>query len=72
MTDRYNELLDLVRACEDDYRKFHEKENREAGIRLRRTLQQIRHLASEIRKETQETKVKFTPKIIRPKKKPQS
>lgn len=68
MNDRYNELLELVRSCEDDYRKFHEKENREAGIRLRRTLQKIREKAAEIRSEVQETKTGFVPKIPRPKK----
>ena len=68
MDNRLAELSELVRSCEEDYRKFTENQNREAGVRLRRALQKIRETAAILRREIQTTKAGFAPKIPRPKK----
>lgn len=65
---KLTQLLDIISLMEEDYRKFHEDQNREAGIRLRKQLQEIRTLAKLMRNEIQETKQQFKPKIIRSKK----
>lgn len=68
MLDRYQRLLELVRNLEDDYNKFFVKENREAGVRARKQLQDIRAIAKAIRQDIQETKQDFAPKIVHPNK----
>lgn len=65
---KLTQLLDIISLMEEDYRKFHEDQNREAGIRLRKQLQEIRAIAKAMRNEIQETKQQFKPKIIRSKK----
>jgi len=66
--DKFSQLLDAIRLMEEDYRKFHEGQNREAGVRLRKQLQEIRAIAKSMRNEIQQTKQQFKPKIIRSKK----
>jgi hypothetical protein len=66
--NRYQELLALVQSFESDFRKFYEKENREAGVRLRKNMQELRQLAQCIRDEVQNNRAEFAPKIPRSKK----
>ena len=40
----------------DDVTKFYEKGNNTAGVRIRKTLQLVKELAQEIRKEVSEQK----------------
>ena len=47
--NRYAELLELVQSFEPDFKKFYEKENREAGIRLRKHMQELREFAQKMR-----------------------
>lgn len=66
--DKFQQLLDLVNLMEVDYKKFHQQNNREAGTRLRKQLQEIRALAKSMRNDIQETRQHFAPKIQRTKK----
>ena len=52
------EISDVVKSCETDYYKFFHKGNKTAGIRLRKKMQEIRHLAKTVRNEIQETNLK--------------
>ncbi len=54
--DRYAELRDLLLALETDFKKFYEKDNKAAGTRIRKGLQELKNLSQEIRVEIQEKK----------------
>lgn len=56
MSDRYNQLRDLVVSLEGDFDKFYEKGNQAAGTRVRKGMQQMKNLAQDIRKEVQDMK----------------
>lgn len=56
MSDRYNQLRDLVVSLEGDFDKFYDKANQAAGTRVRKGMQQMKNLAQEIRKEVQDMK----------------
>ena len=45
--DRYGELIKLVQSFEQDFTKFYDKENREAGVRLRKHMQELRDYAKQ-------------------------
>jgi len=47
--EKYEELKNLVASMEDDATKFYEKGNKAAGVRLRKTLQDVKTLAQNIR-----------------------
>lgn len=66
--DRYGELIKLVQSFEQDFTKFYDKENREAGVRLRKHMQELRDYAKKIRDEVQQYRAEFAPKIERKKK----
>lgn len=53
---RYDEMNELVDQLEPDINKFYEKGNKAAGTRARKTLQQMKKKAQEIRMEIQEWK----------------
>jgi hypothetical protein len=53
---RYDEIKALVDNLGDDMDKFYNKGNKTAGTRARKTLQDIKTLAQEIRKEIQDSK----------------
>jgi len=55
---KFKELQDVLNTVEQDAAKFYEKGNKAAGTRLRSGLQQIKVLATEIRKEVTELKKK--------------
>lgn len=53
---RFDEMSELLDQLEPDINKFYEKGNKAAGTRARKTLQQMKKKAQEIRMEIQEWK----------------
>ena len=49
--ENFNELKALVASMEEDVTKFYEKDNKAAGVRVRKTLQEIKNLAQAMRVE---------------------
>jgi len=49
-------MKNLISQFEIDYNKFNEKHNKTAGTRARKTLQDIRNLAKDIRVKIMESK----------------
>ena len=49
--EKFNELKALVANMEEDVTKFYEKDNKAAGVRVRKTLQEIKGLAQTMRVE---------------------
>jgi hypothetical protein len=58
--DRFQELLDLVGTFKTDFDKFYLKQNKSAGVRLRKHMAELKRKAQEIRNEVQEIKAKMT------------
>ncbi len=54
MSKRFNELKDLVDEIQDDVSKFYEKGNKAAGTRVRKSMQQLKQVAQDIRVEIQD------------------
>lgn len=54
--NRYQELIDLVKSFERDFEKFYGKQNKTAGVRVRKHMQDLRKLAQDIRLEVQTLK----------------
>lgn len=50
MKDHFDRLQDVVRDIEVDVHKFHHDNNRSAGLRVRKAMQEVKVLAQEIRK----------------------
>jgi len=48
---KFLELKTLILSTEEDARKFYEKGNKTAGVRLRKALLLSKNIAQEIRKE---------------------
>ena len=57
--DRYQELLDLIATFKTDFDKFYVKENKSAGVRLRKHMANLKKKAQEIRNEVQDIKAKM-------------
>ena len=53
---RFEELRDLVMNAESDFAKFYDKDNKAAGTRVRKTMQELKNMAQDIRKEVQAKK----------------
>ncbi len=53
---RNEQLNSLIAELEPDLEKFYEKDNKAAGTRARKKLQEIKKVAQEIRLEIQEFK----------------
>ena len=53
---RFAQVKDLVLSLESDFEKFYDKSNNAAGTRVRQSLQQIKNVAQELRKEISEKK----------------
>jgi len=49
--ERFNQLKTLISSIEEDATKYYEKNNKAAGVRLRKGLQEIRMLSQEIRQD---------------------
>ena len=58
--EMYNKLKELVNTMEEDFRKFYEKGNNAAGTRVRKSMQDLKKMAQEIRTHVQENKNKDT------------
>ncbi len=56
MAERFQQLKDLVDSFEQDFAKFFDKQNKAAGVRVRKHMQELRQLAQEIRNEVQAKK----------------
>lgn len=54
--EKFNQLKSLVESMNEDYTKFSEKGNSAAGTRVRKTLQEIKKLAQDMRVEISEKK----------------
>jgi hypothetical protein len=54
--DKYKELETMVTNLKDDVTKFYEKGNKAAGVRIRKSLQDIKALAQAIRVDISEKK----------------
>lgn len=54
--NRYEELEKLVLSLKDEFHKFYEKGNKSAGTRLRKGMQDLKHMAQEIRTAVLEVK----------------
>lgn len=53
---KFEDLKSLVESMNEDYAKFSEKGNSAAGTRVRKTLQDVKKLAQEMRVEISEKK----------------
>lgn len=49
--EKFKQLEALVASMTEDVTKFYEKNNKAAGVRVRKSLQDLKALAQEIRKE---------------------
>ena len=47
--EKFNELKTMIASLEEDATKFYEKQNKAAGVRLRKGLQEIKSLAQTLR-----------------------
>tara|TARA_R110000803_G_C11805789_1_gene299999 strand:+ start:361 stop:543 length:183 start_codon:yes stop_codon:yes gene_type:complete len=54
--NRLEELKQMVATFEENYEKFEEKGNKTAGTRARKSLQEIRNFAKDVRMEISEAK----------------
>ena len=52
--EQFNELKTLIVYLEEDAIKFYEKENKAAGVRLRKGLQEIKSIAQGLRLDVSE------------------
>ena len=53
---RFRELVDLVNSYEKDFEKFYDKQNKSAGTRVRKAMNELKKKAQDIRKEVQDMK----------------
>jgi len=56
MATKFDELKALVAATEAEATKFYTKGNKSAGTRLRKAMQDLKRLATDVRKEVSDTK----------------
>jgi len=52
--EKFEELKTLIDSLEDDAVKFYEKGNKQAGVRLRKGLQEVKSASQELRKDVSE------------------
>ncbi len=52
--EKFNDLIKLIEGIKKDVEKFYEKGNKSAGVRVRKTMQEVKKLAQEIRVEISE------------------
>lgn len=53
---KFDDLKNLLMEAEGDFNKFYDKENKAAGTRVRKTMQELKVLAQDIRTEVQNKK----------------
>ena len=49
--ENFNELKAMIAGMEEDVNKFYEKGNKAAGVRVRKSLQDVKTLAQTMRQE---------------------
>ena len=54
--NRFEQLKSILDECADDFDKFFVKNNKAAGTRVRKAMQELKNLAQDIRKEVQDMK----------------
>lgn len=54
--NRFEQLKELIADMEGDFAKFYDKDNKAAGTRVRKGMQDLKALAQEIRVEVQAKK----------------
>jgi len=54
--NRLEQLISLLEETRGDYDKFYERGNNAAGTRVRKTMQEVKNLAQELRVDVQEAK----------------
>lgn len=54
--NRFSEVRDLVMGMEADFQKFYDKNNKAAGTRVRKGMQDLKNLAQDIRLTVQSAK----------------
>ena len=52
----YEQMKELLEGLEPDVTKFYEKGNKTAGTRIRKTMQEMKKLAQDLRLDVQEAK----------------
>jgi hypothetical protein len=55
-TNKFEQLKSILETVESDYKKFDEKGVKAAGVRIRKSMQDIKKIAQEIRVEVSEKK----------------
>ena len=50
MKDKFEELKKIIEDIEEDVNKFNDKNNKTAGIRVRKSMQEVKVIAQDIRK----------------------
>ena len=56
MPNHFTDLKALVADMEDDFSKFYDKGNKAAGTRIRKSMQDIKKMAQDIRSDVQDSK----------------
>lgn len=56
MANHFSALKDLVAGMEDDFSKFYDKGNKAAGTRIRKSMQDLKKMAQDIRTDVQDSK----------------
>jgi hypothetical protein len=64
--DRFKELQELVATFQADFEKFYIKQNKSAGVRLRKHMASLKRKAQEIRNEVQDVKAKMAEETSQP------
>ena len=57
--NRHQELLDLINTFSEDFKKFYEKQNASAGVRVRKQMAELKRKAQDIRDEVQGLKTQW-------------
>ena len=54
--EKFEEIKALIETCTEDVDKFYVKGNKAAAVRIRKTMQDVKNLAQEVRIHVQDTK----------------
>ena len=57
--EKFEEIKALIEACTEDVDKFYVKGNKAAAVRIRKTMQDVKNLAQELRLHFKETNNKL-------------
>ncbi|MEZ5003827.1 MAG: hypothetical protein R2730_12415 [Chitinophagales bacterium] len=50
MNEKFEELKRILAEVEEDVQKFNSKNNKSAGLRVRKSMQEVKNIAQDIRK----------------------